>query len=510
MPVGPYPDFESCVKAQMSRGYDEETAKKICGKIEWQTREARFTYKVKAEPFKLRGGRYARVRVIDTTTSRPTEPHGVKWRVTDKALTRALRTLLQAPLIGPPELGHAGDKVYGLPIQVKGNGSAEVIYEIVDPEAWRKIRSGEWRSVSPQVLARSEERNDGVAEVTDCIFEHVALVPEGAFSRSKVESIYEGPIEEFGFAYSLSATLKDHSHPFTGDRTARDDVAMGTRCKTPNQPQVPEKEGGERGEFMSVLEAAEFNPTADWPDSCFAYVPPSARGPEGNKSERKLPYRWPDGRIDLDHLRNALARWSQTEFHSQEARMETLRELCQAAKEANVESSLCEEKLGGKGEVKMSEEKDRRIAELEAEVKRLQGELSANRQKLEILERKEPHKTFQAELERLKAENKELKEWKSKVIAEELAERAGEVEDLRIRAGLADERDRSKDIEQLKLLSAEALDKMRDDLLAVVTMIESEPAGPKARFRVPRTDSLTEQVRATLYGYTRNEGGEVN
>ncbi|MEM3004808.1 MAG: ABC transporter permease, partial [Candidatus Bathyarchaeia archaeon] len=97
-----------------------------------------------------------------------------------------------------------------------------------------------------------------------------------------------------------------------------------------------------------------------------------------------------------------------------------------------------------------------------------------------------------------------------KVIAEELAEKAGEVEDLRIRAGLSDERDRSKDIEQLKMLNAEALDKMRDDLLAVVTMIESEPAGPKARFRVPRSDSLVEQIRETLYGYTRDDKGEVN
>ncbi|MEM3526948.1 MAG: hypothetical protein QXI59_01280 [Candidatus Bathyarchaeia archaeon] len=509
MPVGPYPDFESCVKAQMSRGYDMETARRICGEIERRMRRTHFRYSIGFEPFTMKGGRYVKVKVIDTTTSRPTEPYGVRWRITEEALTKALRTLLEAPLIGPPSLGHRGDRVYGRPIQVRGDGSAEVIYEIVDPEAWMRIKSGEWRAVSPQVLAEAEELGDGAVQVTDCIFEHVALVPEGAFPESQIKSVYEGPLENFGFAYSLSASLyRDHSS--VSDGTARDDAAMGTRFKTPNQPQVPENEGGERGDIMS-LRGAEFNPTADWPDSSFAYVPPSAQGPGGNKSERKLPYRWPDGRIDLDHLRNALARWSQTEFHSEEAKMDSLRELCRAAKEVGVESDLCEERLSSKiGESNMGEEKDRRIAELEAEVKRLQGELAASRQRIEILERKEPHKTFQAELERLKAENKELKEWKSKVIAEELAEKAGEVEDLRIRAGLSDERDRSKDIEQLKMLNAEALDKMRDDLLAVVTMIESEPAGPKARFRVPRSDSLVEQIRETLYGYTRDDKGEVN
>jgi len=92
MPIGPYPDFDSCVKDQMRKGYDEETAKKICGKIEQQTRQAHFTYKVKAEPFTLHGGKYARIQVIDTTTSQPTDPYGVRWRVTEEALTRALPT----------------------------------------------------------------------------------------------------------------------------------------------------------------------------------------------------------------------------------------------------------------------------------------------------------------------------------------------------------------------------------------------------------------------------------
>ncbi|MEM3017951.1 MAG: hypothetical protein QXO25_03625 [Candidatus Bathyarchaeia archaeon] len=509
MPVGPWPDFESCVKAQMDKGYDEETARKICGKIEQQTREARFVYKVKAEPFTLQGGRYAKAQVIDTTTGRPSDPHGIRWGVTKQALTKALRSLLQAPLLGPPELGHEGRPV-GKPVQVKANGSAEAIYEITDPETWKKITSGEWKAVSPQVLAKAEEQENGTVQVTDFVFEHVALVPEGAFPSSQVQETFEGPLENFGFAYSLSAALF-HDHSSGSGGMAQDDEAMGTRIKSPSQPQVPETKRAERGDVMSHLTAAEFSPTAEWPDSCFAYVPPSAKGPEGRKSDRGLPYRWPDGRIDVNHLRNALARWNQVDFHSQEAKMETLRELCRAAKQVGIESTLCEEKLDGacKGESYMSEEKDKRIAELEATVKELQGKLAASEQKVEILERKKPYETFQAELERLKAENKELKEWKAKIQDEEQTALAADVADLRIRAEIIDERDRSKAIEELKKYSTDALETMKSDLEVVVAQMTFEPR-PKAKFRARKIDNMVESVRAELFGYTRDEKGELN
>jgi len=34
MPIGPYKDFNSCVQAQIKKGHDKESAKKICGEIE--------------------------------------------------------------------------------------------------------------------------------------------------------------------------------------------------------------------------------------------------------------------------------------------------------------------------------------------------------------------------------------------------------------------------------------------------------------------------------------------
>ncbi len=57
---------------------------------------------------------------------------------------------------------------------------------------------------------------------------------------------------------------------------------------------------------------------ASYPDSCFAYVPDSAKGENGNKSDRKFPYKNKDGSIDLPHVRNALARLDQADIPSAE------------------------------------------------------------------------------------------------------------------------------------------------------------------------------------------------
>lgn len=55
----------------------------------------------------------------------------------------------------------------------------------------------------------------------------------------------------------------------------------------------------------------DFTPAADWPDSCFAYVPPEAKGADGVKSARKLPYKWPDGEVSCPNVQNALSRLGQ-------------------------------------------------------------------------------------------------------------------------------------------------------------------------------------------------------
>jgi hypothetical protein len=77
---------------------------------------------------------------------------------------------------------------------------------------------------------------------------------------------------------------------------------------------------GDPNAFAEMLESLQRALTlqegfgdASFPDSCFMWVPEDAKGKDGNKSLRKLPYKNADGSISLPHVRNALARLDQTE-----------------------------------------------------------------------------------------------------------------------------------------------------------------------------------------------------
>ena len=63
-----------------------------------------------------------------------------------------------------------------------------------------------------------------------------------------------------------------------------------------------EKVSKEKNVDGDTLTEETWNPSADWPDSCFMHVPAAARGASGKKSERKLPYKYPSGRISCSHV----------------------------------------------------------------------------------------------------------------------------------------------------------------------------------------------------------------
>lgn len=76
---------------------------------------------------------------------------------------------------------------------------------------------------------------------------------------------------------------------------------------------------------------------ASLPDSSFAYVEPEKKDADGNtlKGARHLPYKDKDGKVDLPHLRNALARIGETDIPA-EAKAAALKKLQAAAKGAKV------------------------------------------------------------------------------------------------------------------------------------------------------------------------------
>jgi len=81
-------------------------------------------------------------------------------------------------------------------------------------------------------------------------------------------------------------------------------------CECKNQESMNEVKQNLKDKIEDKIEEAFGD--ASFPDSCFAFVPDSAKGADGNKSERKLPYKNADGTVDLPHVRNALARLNQT------------------------------------------------------------------------------------------------------------------------------------------------------------------------------------------------------
>ncbi|MEM3551381.1 MAG: hypothetical protein QXZ02_04325 [Candidatus Bathyarchaeia archaeon] len=108
---------------------------------------------------------------------------------------------------------------------------------------------------------------------------------------------------------------------------------------------------------IQVLESLGHQPSvkeAEWdtayindlPDSAFAVISKGGHKDEQGKTVprtlRHLPHHKADGSLDLSHLRNALARLSQTDLTPEE-RAEAKRHLCAHAKEAGIESEVCSE-----------------------------------------------------------------------------------------------------------------------------------------------------------------------
>lgn len=95
------------------------------------------------------------------------------------------------------------------------------------------------------------------------------------------------------------------------------------------------------GEPMDDMEKAVWTAAYvnDLPDSSFAYISPGGEKDEDGKTKprslRHLPYKDADGKIDLPHLRNALARLPQTDIPA-EAKASAAKKLNAAAQSAGV------------------------------------------------------------------------------------------------------------------------------------------------------------------------------
>jgi hypothetical protein len=559
MPIlGLYPDFASCVADQMQKGHDEESARRICGYLEKKSKGASqvaFVYQATFEPYEMQGKRFAKIRVIDLS------PNENKWQVTASARARALKTLLDSPLVGPPPLGEYGN-VYGGPpgsphhgywtpvgqfVDFESNHATYGIAEITKDYAWEKIKSQEWSAVSPSILASVEHQEGDLAVVDDFVFNHVLFVDQPAYPEAGVKQLCEGDLGSCGFYQALQAAYDQQAKSFAitdKDLSVMEKAVQSARgiltaleerleiilygkpepeptvpplplsshmrnvsdvgsSPSPNQTQDPEKKTGQKMEGGNeltntteptphTLQAADAWNTADAPDKFFAVVPNEAKGPNGKKSLRKLPLASVQKK-DLDEaiIRDAVSRLGQTALTGTGiSESEALAKICSAAGTLNLDLPSCRKRGAGVGSGKESDnDMNDDCKELQARVKEL-----------------EP---LQAKVTALESENKELKAFKADVEKKERTAKIQTIVDLKTHCGLIEEKDRAQAYADLDKLSAQALDAIEAELKIVQARIDAMPSGPKAKFDAEARRNQMEDVRQAMFGYRRNEKGEI-
>jgi len=279
-------------------------------------------------------------------------------------------------------------------------------------------------------------------------------------------------------------------------------------------------------EVATTVSAADAWNTADAPDKFFAIVPDSAKGPDGNKSERKIPLASIQKK-DLDEaiIANALARLPQTNLPTGFTMGSVTQTICRAAHSIGYDPPSCQ---GAKGDFSkevdacMTCEHENVIAELTDKNKKLEAQLKDSTEKygkldteLKELKAKTPAPpaasdamvAVQAELKVLKAENESLKAWKQTQEDADHMRRVQDVVDLRIKNGVLDPKTVQAATDALKKLPNDALDAMKADLEAVKGKFDSLPSGPKARL-IPSVAARFDPMQPTVGDLVGKKPGE--
>ena len=292
-------------------------------------------YFVAAEALQQNDKKYALIEIIDEETSRPCEePPDTRVRINPAGKLRALARLMGTPLMGPPELGHAAERIVGSAADWSSNGATKALYEIPDPADWEHMRSGEWGPVSPKMTPTQAHYEGNTLVLDEWTWDHVAFVPKGAFPNAGVKSTCIGdprlcdfiPEKPYGFYGAVAAALNPSGRRFDPMRATVGDLVG----KNVNDSR------------MQINASAP----SDLPDDCFAIVPEAARGPRGNKSLRKLPLVSVEKKeFDAAIVKNALRAFD-ADFltllaGTGVAKDDALGKICYAAREVGIDSPLC-------------------------------------------------------------------------------------------------------------------------------------------------------------------------
>jgi hypothetical protein len=192
------------------------------------------------------------------------------------------------------------------------NGVVECIIQVADPKVQRQIESGEINHVSIEGLYLDDSKNTGDTEFpTSLHFRALALLTRD---------------DEPGDPHAK--ILKDHHRALFLHGEIKERLCL---------KMLEEKKTLEAEWTTSYINNLD--------DDAFAYIEPGGKKDEEGKtvprSIRHLPYKDTNGDVDLPHLRNALARLSQTSLPAS-AKSEARAKLVAAAKKAGIETSMDE------------------------------------------------------------------------------------------------------------------------------------------------------------------------
>lgn len=418
------------------------------------------------------GDHHARVYLIDTSIC------GNNWRVTDKAIEQAAKTIIGKPLTighGAPQGAEIGQFVDYL----KPDGQLYGLTTITDEDAWARIKEGKWGPVSVEFIAKKITCSVCGADVTfkpdehildrtahevieEFVFADVALVETPAYPRARVEEI-DG-IRDVWPAhshsdYDVSPASSDYTHTThlpASTTTPHDSTSFPTdnpwsefSRRLTAELEKPRQKGKPRADRQRLIEHF------------------------GEEKALKLLELVGDDAYKLLPERGT--------------RLEQIR----------VQPSLEVEKVVKKGGKKVTEDElVNRITELEEQLKTMtkeRDELKTGKQVTELTAERDDLKA--------KLDAMEKTQHEAKIAA---------LVDLRIKAGLAKETNRKAEEEQLGKLPDAALDQMAEDAKQVVP---GESSKPQPKLKAGENLSPFEETRKRLFGHTRDamasEGGKI-
>ena len=208
------------------------------------------------------------------------------------------------------------------------SGHVECIIQVADPQVNEMIESRDIRAVSIEGMYLDNSKNTSDTEYPSSLhFQALALLTR--------DDTPGDPNARIILTEALQKLIL-----FPGvimEKIVKEDSEVDTNWWT-NSPISVELVDAE-------LSIATIN---DLPDSAFAYIEPGGKKDEEGKtvprSLRHLPYKGADGKPDPTHVRNALARLSQTDIPAS-AKAEANKKLQAAAKELGIETAQSKESI---------------------------------------------------------------------------------------------------------------------------------------------------------------------